>query len=534
MKKMNLSNHPDVIMIYQDRDSVELAIQQIVELDLTFKAYKYNPRQLHDLAQMKPKVLLLSSNSIKNTIRLYIDFLEEFAQKIAPHSAILLINNREMACAYLACENGLFDNYAIINPLNEPFRLKLVLLQELKIIANRENTSLKQLSCSGEEELASCIEHGISLKKSFLQEIDKCEKSLISATDQSVENAAVKAALQSFIGLSIDEMNSNVTANIQGIIDQLITLKVTTQAKKEDLEEALRPKQKTTVGINTKLLTDDDINEAKQHKSTSYKILIAEPSDLFSRVIEEIFAETVFKYLLVSTGTEALDQITAFKPDVILLAYDLPIINGLEVTRTIRQQHNKTPVIAYTHHRDKEVIKKWIPLGLSDYLIKPSKKSIILKSVAKAVESPVDIINHNHSQHSEGIQWLPEYSVGNELLDEQHKMLFTMINDFFKQESKQAAIALFQNLALYIDLHFAAEESLLRQINYPKTDEHLQIHQELSQKFKQIEEKLNHYDLDLQHKIAMFLYKWLAKHILKADMDYKSYALSIGENSFTQ
>jgi len=45
-----------------------------------------------------------------------------------------MISNREMSCAYLACENGLFDNYVIINPLNEPFRLKLVLFQELKVI----------------------------------------------------------------------------------------------------------------------------------------------------------------------------------------------------------------------------------------------------------------------------------------------------------------------------------------------------------------------------------------------------------------
>ena len=186
MSHLNLPNHPDVVMVYQDRESVEPAIQQIMELELEFKAYKYNPENLHDLITMKPRILLLSSNNVKNTIQLYIDYLEEYEQKIAPHSAILLINNRETFRAYLACENGLFDNYVIINPLNEPYRLKLVLLQELQIIENHKHVGLEKLISEGEDELASCIEHGVALKKSFIQQVEKCETDVLSATNAAL------------------------------------------------------------------------------------------------------------------------------------------------------------------------------------------------------------------------------------------------------------------------------------------------------------------------------------------------------------
>ena len=37
MKSVNLPNQPDVVMIYQDRENVEPAIQQIMELELEFK-----------------------------------------------------------------------------------------------------------------------------------------------------------------------------------------------------------------------------------------------------------------------------------------------------------------------------------------------------------------------------------------------------------------------------------------------------------------------------------------------------------------
>ena len=136
-------NHPDVILIYQDFDTVEPAVKKIKDLKLKFRSYPLNQKTLHIIVEQKPKILLFSSNDVKKTIQYYINYLEEYEQKIAPHCAILLINNRESSSAYLACENGLFDNYIIINPFNEPHRLKLVLLKELKLIDDHQNNKKK-------------------------------------------------------------------------------------------------------------------------------------------------------------------------------------------------------------------------------------------------------------------------------------------------------------------------------------------------------------------------------------------------------
>ena len=52
--------------------------------------------------------------------------------------------------------------------------------------------------------------------------------------------------------------------------------------------------------------------------------------------------------------------------------------------------------------------------------------------------------------------------------------------------------------------------------------------------FHLLQQKLENYNIDLHHKISTFLCNWLASHILKFDMDYKFYALSIEETSFSQ
>ena len=531
MKSAILINSPDVVLMYQDYTSVEPAIQQIKELKLKFKIYKYDPNRVHEIAAMKPKVLLLSSNNIKNTIRLYVDYLEQYEQNIAPHKAVLLIKSGETFRAYLACENALFDDYAIVNPLNEPYRLKLILLQALKIIEDHKNDGLEKLIAEGEDELASCIEHGVALKKSFIHEIAKCEEGILLATDNVLGNTEAKTVLQNMIGLTLEEMNENVSVNIQGILDQLIELKINSQAVAEDIEKHRGLKNNTIHGINTDLLIS--AQETKKNPLTSrYKILIAEPSDLFTRAILEIFSATAFDYLTVNNGPDTLTQIAAFKPDVVLMAYDLPKMNGVDITKTLRAEGNTVPIVAYTQHRDQNVIKRWIPFGLSGYLIKPSKKSAILSSVTNAIKNPIDVIKHHSSADQSYIVWGEEYSVGNKAMDEQHKALFDLINEFFHQEDKHSTVMFFQHLLSYIDLHFEAEENLLREMGYPKTEEHIKKHNELREKFHLLQEKLENYSVDIHHKIALFLYNWLTKHILKSDMDYKAYALSIGYPSF--
>ncbi|MFT5812874.1 MAG: hemerythrin-like metal-binding protein [Psychroserpens sp.] len=533
MKELKSNNHPDIVMIYQERDSVEHAIQQIMELGLDFKAYKYDSRQLNKLTSMKPKVLLLSSNNIKSTIEVYIDYLEQYEQNTAPHSSILLINNRETFRAYLACENGLFDDYAIINPLNEPYRLKLSLLKELKLIENRNNDSLEQLINDGEDELASCIDHGVALKKSFTAKVNQCEKDILSATNIALNNDNAKVVLRNIIGLSIEEMNESVSGSIQNILDKLLELKASNEVLKENFANINISKGKTLVGVNAKVLTAE--HDSSKHPQTAcYKVLIAEPSDMFTLVIDKIFSGTAFKYVLVNDGQTALEKIKDFNPDVLLLAYDLPTINGIEITKIIRQEGNQVPVIAYTQYNDREAIKRWFPLGLSGYLIKPSKKSAILKSINKAISAPTEVLEYREKEVTNIIEWLPSYAIGNKDINEQHKIIFTMLNDFYHEDNKQSAMMIFQHLSAYIGLHFESEEALLRQINYPDAAVHAKEHLELKDKLEGFLNKLEDYEIDLQHKIAMFIYAWLTKHILKSDMAIKTYALSIGEKRFMQ
>ena len=100
-------------------------------------------------------------------------------------------------------------------------------------------------------------------------------------------------------------------------------------------------------------------------------------------------------------------------------------------------------------------------------------------------------------------------------------MLFSLINDFFNegQESQQE---IFNKLAQYIEVHFHEEEALLADIDYPNIKDHIDKRQALTNKFEAIKQRLNENNYGDHHKIAMFLYNWLSKHILQEDIDYKA------------
>src|SRR5215211_7407586 len=69
-------------------------------------------------------------------------------------------------------------------------------------------------------------------------------------------------------------------------------------------------------------------------------------------------------------GQQALRRWEADSPDIVLLAANLPILNGFDVCRRIRQESD-TPVIMLTARDEEEDVLRGLQLGADDYVTKP-------------------------------------------------------------------------------------------------------------------------------------------------------------------
>jgi adenylate cyclase len=103
------------------------------------------------------------------------------------------------------------------------------------------------------------------------------------------------------------------------------------------------------------------------------KILIVDDEPFNLDLLEQELMEYEYVIERASDGVEALEKIASFKPDVILLDFMMPRMNGLEVVKRLRedQEHRSIPVILLTAKATQEDKVAGLDAGADDYVTKP-------------------------------------------------------------------------------------------------------------------------------------------------------------------
>lgn len=82
-----------------------------------------------------------------------------------------------------------------------------------------------------------------------------------------------------------------------------------------------------------------------------------------------------------SNGQEALELATATRPDVVILDYAMPIMNGVEVARQMRARRLRAEILVFTMHDDDNVIREALQAGIRGYLLKADARSHLVEAV---------------------------------------------------------------------------------------------------------------------------------------------------------
>jgi len=69
-------------------------------------------------------------------------------------------------------------------------------------------------------------------------------------------------------------------------------------------------------------------------------------------------------------GREALDICNATHPDIVLMDIGMPVLNGIDATRLVRQDCRGTKVIALSMHSEKRFVSEALRAGVSGYVLK--------------------------------------------------------------------------------------------------------------------------------------------------------------------
>lgn len=125
-------------------------------------------------------------------------------------------------------------------------------------------------------------------------------------------------------------------------------------------------------------------------------------------------------------------------------------------------------------------------------------------------------------------QWQPNYSVGDPLLDDQHKKLLSLCQEAVSCMSEDGSEgnshfhSILNELADYVNQHFQTEEAILDRCSYPLLDHHRKEHLEYQIRLTDflLSATLGEINRDGLHH---YLSQWWSEHILGSDKQYAEY-----------
>jgi DNA-binding response OmpR family regulator len=115
----------------------------------------------------------------------------------------------------------------------------------------------------------------------------------------------------------------------------------------------------------------------------SSRILIVDDVEDNRVVLDRNLRRAGFETILCSDGVEAMAQVSANPPDLVLLDWMMPGLSGMDTLKAIREHYdpNQLPVIMCTARDEESSIIGAIDAGANDYVQKPIKVPVLLARI---------------------------------------------------------------------------------------------------------------------------------------------------------
>ena len=125
-----------------------------------------------------------------------------------------------------------------------------------------------------------------------------------------------------------------------------------------------------------------------QPGQSDIRILIADDNGANRELLENLLTDIGFTTKTVSNGEEALIEYERWKPRLIALDMRMPVIDGFEVIRTIRDKNSDLtiPIIAITASAFEELKEDIYRAGATEYIRKPFNENEIFETIKKCLD----------------------------------------------------------------------------------------------------------------------------------------------------
>lgn len=412
------SPNPDAVMVYSNAEDARPAAVTLIGYMKNCRIMPSADDTIDFIKASKPSVLLFALENIKSSVRFYKECLD-FHKIKHKHKAIVLCTNRESGIAYTICQKGMFDDYFVFKPIYEKHRLKMLVHNAIVDVKSNEEIEerINNDSMTLSKELTELLDEGLSCRSKIIQSVERCKKALIESSDGRSEEAHLSSLEDRMEGLQ-----SEIHQGFSEILLQMQNLKTDNEKQRVNLgeEDLVNKLSQLTAGLSSNQRTataeppvekpaesveeapqvvvkernEEEIVEApvpaEETADALYvgkKVIVVEDNAIYRKMVSKVLEDAKVNVEEAEDGLAALQKIKTMHYDAIIMDLFMPKLDGLKTTQMIRlsSHHQNIPIIALTANKDKSLIRQWASHKLAGYISKPSKKSVILGVLEKAL-----------------------------------------------------------------------------------------------------------------------------------------------------
>jgi DNA-binding NarL/FixJ family response regulator len=115
------------------------------------------------------------------------------------------------------------------------------------------------------------------------------------------------------------------------------------------------------------------------------RILLADDHKIVLEGLKGLLEDSFELCALVTNGRELLEKARESQPDVIVADISMPLLNGIEAVRQLRQDGSTAKVVFLTMHHDLTYVTRALEAGASGYVLKHSASDELVTAIQKAL-----------------------------------------------------------------------------------------------------------------------------------------------------
>lgn len=141
-------------------------------------------------------------------------------------------------------------------------------------------------------------------------------------------------------------------------------------------------KIKTAYPLNSLPGNDNNSSPVSSH---ALHVLLAEDNLLLQQAIRIVLLQKGFKVSAVKNGKQAVEILKQQQIDIVLMAINMPVMDGVEATLAIRTFNKYTPIIAFTSYDETSMLQHIKKAGMNGFLSKYASPEHIYETIMQHI-----------------------------------------------------------------------------------------------------------------------------------------------------